>query len=363
MAATKRVYLHIGAPKTGTTYLQAVLARSRQGLRDRGVLYPPAVADAHHTAAWDLRGTPAQRKDAQGIDGAWPTLVTRANAWQGHTVIISTEMLVYCDDAQVATAVGAFDAELHVVYTARDLVRQVPAVWQERIKNQQTLTYHEFLASVVYSEKRPGPHGFWRAQDAPRALERWSARLSPNRIHVVTTPPAGQPGTVLLERFARVFGLDRDALWTDIPAATNASLGLLQTELLRHYNQRHGHDMPWPLYRRTVRLQLESAFGAIDDERRPTLTASERAVLRAHAQAMVDEIASAGYDVVGDLADLVPSVAASADDGGTGEVTQSGEVTTEELLAAAVDVIHATLSAQEAKRRTNKRTAKGPPTA
>jgi hypothetical protein len=351
----KRVFLHIGAPKTGTTYLQAVLAHNRQALRAKDILYPRALADAHHTAAWDLRGTPAQRKDAQGIDGAWDALVSRANSWTGHTVVISSEMLVYCNDAQVATAVGAFPAEVHVVYTARDLARQVPAVWQERIKNQQTLTYDEFVDSVVHPAAAPGPHGFWRAQDASRVLERWSAQVPPSRVHVVTTPPAGQPGSVLLERFAGVLGLSPTDLSTDLPTAANESLGLLQTELLRHYNLRHGRDMPWPLYRRTIRLQLATAFGAVHDERRPTLTVAQRDVLTRRAEEIVEQLGRAGYDVVGDLADLVPADVVTGSRSGPG--VAAAPVTTGELLDAAVDVMHAALSSQEAQRRKTKRGA------
>jgi hypothetical protein len=354
VADTKRVFLHIGAPKTGTTYLQAVLAHNREALRRLGLLYPPALADAHHTAAWDLRGTPAQRKQAQGIDGAWDSLVGRANAWSGATVVISSEMLVYCDDGQVATAVDAFEAEVHVVYTARDLVRQVPAVWQERIKNQQTIGFEEFVDSVLNPRAKPGPHGFWRAQDAPRALEPWSARLAPDRIHLVTTPPADQPRGVLLERFASVFGLTTSDLSTDLPTAANESLGLLQTELLRQYNVQHGHDMAWPLYRRTVRLQLASAFAAIRDDRRATLGARERATLTTRARELVDAIAGNGYSVVGDLEDLIPVQSRQPEE-------DVAPVTTEEVMVAAVDVLHATLSDNEARRRKNKRTAKGPP--
>ncbi len=359
MAGTKRVFLHIGAPKTGTTYLQAVFAHNRAALRSRGILYPTGIAGAHHTAAWDLRGTPAQRTGAQGIEGAWAALVAAAHGWHGHTVIVSSELLVFCDEKQITTALEAFDAEVHVVYTARDLVRQVPAAWQERIKNQQTLTYREFVDSVVRPGKKSARHGFWRAQDASAVLGRWSVGLAPSRVHVVTTPPATGPRTVLLERFASVFGLRAADLATDTPSQANESLGLLQTELLRRYNERHGKDLPWPLYRRTIRLQLGSAFGAIHDDRKLALTPSERAFLVERATAMVDALARPGFDVVGDLRDLVPAEQ-PRDEQGAGRPTDTAAVTETELLAAAVDVMHAVLSGEELERQEAKRAAKRP---
>lgn len=38
----KRVFLHVGTPKTGTSYLQDVLFHNRPVLRDAGINYPAA---------------------------------------------------------------------------------------------------------------------------------------------------------------------------------------------------------------------------------------------------------------------------------------------------------------------------------
>ena len=37
-------------------------------------------------------------------------------------------------------------AEVHVVCTARDLARQIPAVWQEDVKNRHVVTFADFVA-------------------------------------------------------------------------------------------------------------------------------------------------------------------------------------------------------------------------
>ena len=50
----QRVFLHIGAPKTGTTFLQDVLVRNKAALRANGVLYPGRNG-THVMAALDLR--------------------------------------------------------------------------------------------------------------------------------------------------------------------------------------------------------------------------------------------------------------------------------------------------------------------
>ena len=50
------VYLHVGAPKTGTTFVQDRLFRNRESLRERGILYPADRFDAQFVAALDLEG-------------------------------------------------------------------------------------------------------------------------------------------------------------------------------------------------------------------------------------------------------------------------------------------------------------------
>ena len=82
------VYLHIGAPKTGTTYLQDRLGRNARRLAEHDVHVPrlnPVTAPAmsHFRGALDLLdqdwgGTPGH------ADGAWPELARRIRAVHRH---------------------------------------------------------------------------------------------------------------------------------------------------------------------------------------------------------------------------------------------------------------------------------------
>ena len=57
MGPVTRVVLHVGLPKTGTTYLQALLADHRDELRDSGVLYPFLRPGGMFHAAVEVRGS------------------------------------------------------------------------------------------------------------------------------------------------------------------------------------------------------------------------------------------------------------------------------------------------------------------
>ncbi|MFA6575721.1 MAG: hypothetical protein WCS84_09900 [Nocardioides sp.] len=58
LTPTRRVLLHVGTPKTGTSYLQDVLFRNRRTLHSAGILYPADRFDAHFLAALDLMRLP-----------------------------------------------------------------------------------------------------------------------------------------------------------------------------------------------------------------------------------------------------------------------------------------------------------------
>ncbi|MCW2795873.1 hypothetical protein [Nocardioides sp.] len=240
--AKRRVYLHIGAPKTGTTYLQDRLTINAKTLADNGVHFPtrsPLVSPAlfQFRAALDLLdedwgGAPGH------AEGSWDALVRRVRRRTG-TVIVSHEILAAAPADRVARAkseLGAGDAEIHVVYSTRDLGRQVPAAWQESVKQGRRWSYRRFLRG-----SESGKSWFHRAFDLPTVLNTWAAGLPPERVHVVTVPQpvtvGSQDPEVLWRRFCEVFGID--PAWAPRESdRTNPSLGAAETQLLRKLNRR-----------------------------------------------------------------------------------------------------------------------------
>ncbi len=287
---TKRFYLHIGAPKTGTTYLQQVLHRNRRQLKAAGVLYPRNPGDAHHSALWDLRGAGEKRDYGRDIRGDWDRCVRLVSKWDGPTAVMSSELFVYADRAECKRALTAFgNIEVHVIYTARDLVRQAPAVWQERLKNQHTLGYDAFLDDVLGPRKSAMSKGFWSAQDAPTALQKWSQGLPPEHVHVVTTPPSGAAPSLLWERFASVIGVDPTAFDIDVPVV-NTSMSVTAAEVLRRYNIRHGKSMAHIDYRRHVKTDLfQILTEVVNDDSKLTLTAAQEGAFIEQGKVIADD--------------------------------------------------------------------------
>lgn len=334
-SAARRVVLHVGTPKTGTTYLQDLLWRNRRELRRRGVCYPGGHSDAHFLAAMDLQGATSEEIGVMSLPGAWDRLVNEVTSARG-TVVVSHELFSPMEPDLIERALDAFGrGELHVVCTARDLGRQLPAAWQEDLKNRHTMGFAEFLDSV---RDRAKGHWlgelFWRMQDVPAVLRRWAATLPPQRVHVVTVPPAGSAPGQLWQRFATVLGVRPDDLddLDDAPAELNHSLGPAQAQLLRRLNLTIPPDLPWELYGLTIREQVIDALARWPgDTRRVTLPPGQLPWVTEEADRMVTELAETGYEIVGDLDDLLPTPVPPGPD--------PDAVTDAELLGIALEAV------------------------
>ena len=131
------VYFHVGAPKTGTTFLQGVMRHNREALREQGVLYPGATARDHLHASQVVREVTKHPRRADRVE-AWDRLVAELAEWPG-VGIISHEFFGMATEEQARSALERLaPAEVHVVLTARDYVRQFAADWQESLKMGST---------------------------------------------------------------------------------------------------------------------------------------------------------------------------------------------------------------------------------
>jgi hypothetical protein len=336
---SKRVLLHVGTPKTGTSYFQDVLFRNRRTLAAADILYPADRFDAHFLAALDLMRLPWGGLESEAV-GAWDRLAERVRAHHG-TAIISHEILATASRSQAGRALDSLGhgdgAEVHIVLSVRDLVRQVPAEWQENVKHRQALTYGAFL-DQIRDPKRESRIAtwFWGVQEIPDILNRWGHDLPPERIHLVTVPPAGGSPQLLWTRFSAAFGLD--GLDLDLEAdRANPSLGAPETALVRRINRAANRELNPADYRPLVReLLAHQTLSRRTRSPRLALPPDVHPWASAITGAWVVEIQQRGYDVVGDLHDLAgaPPVERYADPDHPSE---------KQVAAAAVDAIKALL--------------------
>ncbi len=320
----KKVYLHVGSPKSGTTYLQSVLRQNADLLADAGVL----VAGRTHTelvhAGLVIREDPRTERLLDDVQRqSWQRVLAQVEKWRGDSVVISYELLSAASAEQARRAIAALgDVEVHIVITARDLVGGVISGWQERLKFKLTLPLEEV------GPREDGEFG-WLTLDPRGVAERWGSTLPPERVHLVTVPSERSGATdTLWERFAAAIGVEGvDGLdLTD--AVANESLSPVAAELLRRFNGRLKDSYPtatdqavW--LRDTLAHQVLVPLGG------ETIRVSDEQYARWHERSLevVRDLDASGYSIHGDTADLARERSGAR---------MPSAVTTEELLDAAL---------------------------
>jgi len=301
-----RVFLHIGLPKTGTTHLQEMLWHNRAAATAQDLLYPGYVASTHFHAAIDLQRARYDAWVTPLADGAWDRLVEYVRRWSGDAVI-SSELLATATHEEIDRALSSLNfAEVHIVCTARDLARQVPSVWQENIRNRHTESFPEFLSAI--RRPAPSPIGdlFWSYQNLSGVLANWSRNVPAEWVHVVTVPARNAPKGTLWRRFTSVIGVDPNA-FNEPSHLDNHSLGFSQTELLRRVNLAMDAAVGWPQYLAVVKEYLSAKVLSAQKSRTDIiLPPTESGWVRDRAEQFARQIKAAGYDVVGDVSELVP---------------------------------------------------------
>ncbi|MPZ61371.1 MAG: hypothetical protein GEU93_08745 [Propionibacteriales bacterium] len=308
---TRRLWIHIGAPKTGTTYLQDLIWRNKPRLAAAGVYCPGAKQAHHHRAALDLRQADDHGARRPNAPGSWDRLSEEVAAGSGDCVITS-ELLAWTPRRRTGRAFASFPGhQVHVVFTMRDFVRQIPAVWQEWVKNRGVTTYEEFVEGALRGAENDRIHRrMWRAQDPRRVLRAWGTAIPPEQVHVITVPPAGAPPDALWQRFCRVLGVDPAAFDTSIERA-NEGLNFQETEFLRRINLAIPDRVSWATYNQMIKTGIARHVlgrgGA-----RIALPPQYLPAVRTRTEEATAFLREQGYDVVGDLADLDPPAGAAS---------------------------------------------------
>ena len=297
MASNGRVFLHIGEPKTGTTFLQQVMWGNRAELAAQGLVLPGHHAQDHFRASQDLRGIEKLPSDPAGAwTGEWDILATQARQ-APHLAVISHELFSAADADQAGRAVRSLQpAEVHVVLTVRDMASLLPAEWQETIKHRNARGWTDWLGDVIDRESTDPDRRqfwFWRVHDTLAVAALWGQHVPPERLHVITMPSLNASTSVLWERFAGLLGIEASSV--DLTRARpNASLGMPEIEFLRRLNAALPDEVPDWFYMWTVKEGV--AHRALADRPRHgrlVLPADREAWAKGQAEALIAGLASA----------------------------------------------------------------------
>ena len=191
-------------------------------------------------------------------------------------------------------------AEVHLVATAREPLGLFTASWQESLKNRSTTPLPEYARGVA---KSPNAIWNWRTLDLRLVLRRWARDGPPSTCTccrctaAAPARPSGRPSPASL-------GLDPAAYDTDL-SFPNESMGVVEAETLRRVNEHLAtfeRAFDQGTYIRTF-LADERLVPRGGERYWPEPDQVEEC--RRRGLQAVDFVREQGYDVLGDLDDLL----------------------------------------------------------
>ena len=322
----RRVVLHIGSMKSGTSFVQNVLQANKDAFAREGLLFPGRRWRDQVLAVGDVIEHGGKRQPTLAPDGRWLTMAREVAEWPD-TAVISMEFLGPRKLEKIRTIVGSFpDAQVDVVLTARDLTRNIPAMWLESVQNASTLTWEAFLASVRADPPAdPAGKNFWKHQGLATMASRWMRGVGADHVTLVTVPPPGSPPDLLWRRFAEAVGARAD--FADLTVRANPAIGLATALTLRRLNEALLVDGEKPPHYDFYVKHLLAKRGLVSRHgQEPRLGFRARWAFD-RARREVAKLAEVAPRVIGDLSDLEPRAVPGVD---------PDEVSSDEQVAAAV---------------------------
>ncbi len=277
----RRCYVHIGAPKTGTTFIQKVLFENRVALESRGMLYPDANLRGfgHHDLAYLLGGgypdyaTPQSRSLDEIADD-----LKRAVADFGGSLIIDSENFYLCPApaalADLLERTGCTnDRDVTIIVYVRRQDDAHESWYNQTVKAQGST--HDVAASLEASRE------LW---DYRTQLAAWSQAFGRDAIVVRPYEAQAFTGGSIIEDFFSLIGVSSEGL-TVTPERVNSGINRDVLEFQRIVNA-----LPMTIqekrrfHRSLIELTAKTAGSGLFDER-PVLDATaRRAIMDAYAE-------------------------------------------------------------------------------
>ena len=173
----KQIYIHIGLHKTGSTYIQKVLAENRALLRSLDVDYPELGAEflfGHHNVAWSLIPNHALQNTE---DFTLDQLLNYIDQAVAKRLIISSEDFDFLQPDQVSKLRHLlFDYDVKIVMYIRNPMNALYSHWQESVKHGDIRPFEDYFEQILAN---PKPLDYCRIADI------WATVFGPEAMNFV----------------------------------------------------------------------------------------------------------------------------------------------------------------------------------
>jgi hypothetical protein len=251
----KKLIIHPGFHKTGTTSLQQALAASREDLRKENFYYPKIGGGAQHRAAWAVIEKTWGWKSKGGRKTAyteWENLEKKIKKSK-NTVLLSSEFFSEANQKQLErlkSRLNSFDTK--IVFTWRPLPFLLASSYQQYLKYGIKASYEEWLHSIFDTprESKITP-SFWKRNLHGEVIRKWANIFGSENVSIISVDEKNP--TFLFDSYASLAGIPADVLHLPGQAEINRSLTAAETALLLQINQNYPKDAHWDSYEVFIR--------------------------------------------------------------------------------------------------------------
>jgi len=259
----KRLVLHIGTHKTGTTSIQYWFANHGASLARQGAYYPDLYAGKNnpgqHFVAAAVTAATEKRGDAPALASRVTALVEQLCAAPGHVAMVSSELFSVIDPAPIADVFAEFDCEVFCILRRQD--EFLESMYRELVKSSFfDGDKDEFLKIVlagepltIFTDNAKNTLKGVLPFDYAAMLDRWAAIFGADKVHALAYDDQAS-GADALAKAQRLIGLAEEPL-TGAPHNVSLSAPIVQA---RSLIDRH---LDWP-----DRMALRPALWKANDE-------------------------------------------------------------------------------------------------
>ena len=303
---TRRVVIHIGPPKTGSTTLQDALHHNRDDLKRMGIRYAGSGTQSSAAAMWVTR-----RRDRttgrQVPASAWKQLLKEMKNSIESTVVVSSEWFAAATPAQIRTISQELPgAEYQIVIALRSLDRVLPSRWRQNVVEGATYSFTEWLELIFSPSTNPYSTRFWHQHRHDELVQRWGEVFGQRAITAICVD--GADPDRLLRHMESLIGAQEGALGSS-RHVRNMSLDGVTVEGIRRFNllaEEHGvpPELRYLTVTRGVVPQIEQGVQSDGSSTgRVPAQYADRCV--AESTRIVKELRSSGANILGNLDELI----------------------------------------------------------
>jgi hypothetical protein len=303
----RRLLVHAGFHKTGTTALQSSLFAVRNQLKQEGFFYPSIGGKAHHKAIYSLMEKGWGWEDRGGNPPnlkVWPRFARSIRNFKKSS-IISSEFLCELSETQIKKFKAALEIEETTIYfTLRPLLKIVPSAYQQHLKIGIRSDYEKWLHSIL---DVPGQSSitpsFWVRHQHAKVLKKWINVYGKERVKLIIVDESNP--NFMYETFNREWGLSKNLLKAQEGEDSNRSLTLDEIALLRRVNRKFPKRRSWHDYETFIR---QGAFKYLTNKVKPSSDAARLLTpqwavekIQEISKESVAEIKKFGIEIIGDI--------------------------------------------------------------